>query len=102
MCIIYIILKKGGDYLPEDTKLESQDNSSSDFEEDFSVTFATKENVDGEETVILTSEEVANNWMRKALESFDPSNRQFSVYLNEESSAGGTSTNLKELNAISR
>lgn len=102
MCIIYIILKKGGDYLPEDTKLESQDNSSSDFEEDFSVTFATKENVDGEETVILTSEEVANNWMRKALESFDPSNRQFSVYLNEESSAGGTSTNLKELKELSR
>lgn len=88
--------------MPEDTKLESQDNSSSDFEEDFSVTFATKENVDGEETVILTSEEVANNWMRKALESFDPSNRQFSVYLNEESSAGGTSTNLKELKELSR
>lgn len=102
MCVIYIVLKKGGDYLPEDTKLETQNNSSSDFEEDFSVTFTTKENVDGEETVILTSEEVANNWMRKALEGFDPSNRQFSVYLNEESSAGNTATNLKELKELSK
>lgn len=102
MCVIYIVLKKGGDYLPEDTKLETQNNSSSDFKEDFSVTFATKENVDGEETVILTSEEVANNWMRKALEGFDPSNRQFSVYLNEESSAGNTATNLKELKELSK
>lgn len=102
MCVIYIVLKKGGDYLPEDTRLETQNNSSSDFEEDFSVTFATKENVDGEETVILTSEEVANNWMRKALEGFDPSNRQFSVYLNEESSAGNTATNLKELKELSK
>lgn len=102
MCVIYIVLKKGGDYLPEDTKLETQNNSFSDFEEDFSVTFATKENVDGEETVILTSEEVANNWMRKALEGFDPSNRQFSVYLNEESSAGNTATNLKELKELSK
>lgn len=102
MCVIYIVLKKGGDYLPEDTKLETQNNSSSDFKEDFSVTFATKENVDGEETVMLTSEEVANNWMRKALEGFDPSNRQFSVYLNEESSAGNTATNLKELKELSK
>ena len=102
MCVIYIVLKKGGDYLPEDTKLETQNNSSSDFKEDFSVTFATKENVDGEETVILTSEEVANNWMRKALEGFDPSNRQFSVYLNEESSAGNAATNLKELKELSK
>lgn len=53
--------------------------------EDFSVTFASKKNTDGDETVILTSEDIAKDWMAKALQSFDPSNRQYSVYLNEKS-----------------
>ena len=75
MCLFYIILKKGGDYLPEKENKQMDINLGAESEEDFNVTFATKENIDGEETVILTSEEVANNWMRKALDSFDPSNR---------------------------
>ena len=103
MRFINIFLKKGGGYLPGNNEKGKIDiDSISDSEEDFSVTFATKEKIDGEETVILTSEEVANNWMRKALDSFDPSNRQFSVYLNEESSNGNAITNLKELKELSR
>lgn len=63
-------------------------NSTSNHEqksEDFSVTFASPKNTDGDETVILTSEDIAKDWMAKALQSFDPSNRQYSVYLNEQS-----------------
>ena len=63
-------------YLPEETKVDVI----STMEEDFSVTFASKHNTDGEETVILTSEEIAKNWMEEALRSFDPSNKQYSVY----------------------
>lgn len=51
--------------------------------EDFSVTFASTVKSDGEEVAILTSEEIASNWLKDALKSFDPSNRQYSVQLNE-------------------
>ena len=80
----------------------TESNNSSTSEEDFSVTFASKKNVDGEETVILTSEEIAQNWMTKALQSFDPSNRQYSVYLNDESSAGNEKTTLDDLENLSK
>lgn len=53
--------------------------------EDFSVTFASNVNSDGEEVAILTSEERAKHWMEEALQSFDPTNKQYSVYLNEQS-----------------
>lgn len=55
-----------------------------DSKEDFNVTFASNVNSDGEEVAILTSEEMAKSWMEEALKSFDPSNRQYSVYLNEQ------------------
>lgn len=58
---------------------------STDSKEDFNVTFASNVNSDGEEVAILTSEEMAKSWMEEALRSFDPSNRQYSVYLNEQS-----------------
>lgn len=53
--------------------------------EDFSVTFASNVNSDEEEIAVLTSEEIAKHWMEEALKSFDPSNKQYSVYLNEQS-----------------
>lgn len=67
--------------------------------EDFSVTFASKENKDGEEAVILTSEEIAQKWMTEALQSFDPGNRQFSTQLRDDSSfnTGATLDDLKNL-----
>jgi Flp pilus assembly pilin Flp len=40
---------------------------------------------DGNEIKILTSEEKTEKWINNALDSFDPSNRQYSTYLNEES-----------------
>lgn len=58
---------------------------STDFKEDFNITFASNVNENGEEVAILTSEEMAKSWMEEALKSFDPSNRQYSVYLNEQS-----------------
>lgn len=58
---------------------------SSKNDEDFSVTFASNANSDGEEIAILTSEERAKHWMEEALQSFDPTNKQYSVYLNEQS-----------------
>ena len=66
-------------------------------EEDFSVTFASKENTDGNETVILTSEE----WMSKALQSFDPSNGQYSVYLKEQP-FGDDSVTLDDIKLLSK
>lgn len=71
-------------------------------EEDFNITFATKTDVDGEEAVILTSEEIAQDWLTKALQSFDPSNKQYSVYLNEDSNASGGIISLEELKDLSK
>lgn len=59
--------------------------ASTESTEDFSVTFASNVNSDGEEVAILTSEEIAKHWMEEALKSYDPTNRQYSVYLNEQS-----------------
>lgn len=89
--------------MPESTENNINNNdSSSTSEEDFSVTFASKANDDGEKAVILTSEQIAQDWMTKALQSFDPSNRQYSVYLNEESSAGSEKTTLDDLENLAR
>lgn len=83
--------------MPEETKVDVTSTT----EEDFSVTFASKHNTDGEETVILTSEEIAKNWMEEALRSFDPSNKQYSVYLNEHSDTDKRIT-LDDLKILSR
>lgn len=70
-----------------------------DSKEDFNITFASNVNENGEEVAILTSEEMAKSWMEEALKSFDPSNRQYSVYLNEQSGSDTemTITDLKRL-----
>ena len=69
--------------MPKNTKskINSSSVSVSDSEnnEDFSVTFASNVNSDGDEIVILTSEEIAKHWMEEAFKSFDPSNKQYSV-----------------------
>lgn len=70
--------------MPEN-KTDNSSAVSSENSEDFSVTFASNVNSDGEEVAILTSEEIAKHWMEDALKSFDPTNRQYSVYLNEQS-----------------
>ena len=89
--------------MPERTETKvNNNNSSSTSEEDFSVTFASKANVDGEEAVILTSEQIAQNWMTKALQSFDPSNRQYSVYLNDESNSNSEKTTLNDLEELAK
>lgn len=63
---------------------ENITTESIDSNEDFNITFASNINENGEEVAILTSEEMAKSWMEEALKSFDPSNRQYSVYLNEQ------------------
>lgn len=70
--------------MPEN-KTDTSSTVSSENKEDFSVTFASNVNSDGEEIAILTSEERAKHWMEEALQSFDPTNKQYSVYLNEQS-----------------
>ena len=70
--------------LPEN-KTDTSSAVSSENNEDFSVTFASNVNSDGEEVAVLTSEERAKHWMEEALQSFDPTNKQYSVYLNEQS-----------------
>lgn len=70
--------------MPEN-KTDTSSTVSSENNEDFSVTFASNVNSDGEEVAILTSEERAKHWMEEALQSFDPTNKQYSVYLNEQS-----------------
>ena len=67
--------------MPEN-KTDTSSTVSSESSEDFNVTFASNVNSDGEEIAILTSEEIAKHWMEEALKSFDPTNRQYSVYLN--------------------
>lgn len=70
--------------MPEN-KTDTSSTVSSGNKEDFSVTFASNVDSDGEEIAILTSEERAKHWMEEALQSFDPTNKQYSVYLNEQS-----------------
>ena len=70
--------------MPEN-KTDTSSAVSSESNEDFSVTFASNVNSDGEEIAILTSEKKAKHWMEEALQSFDPTNKQYSVYLNEQS-----------------
>ena len=84
MCFDNRILRKDGDNLPEN-KTNNSSTVSPESSEDFSVTFASSVNSDGEEIAILTSEEIAKHWMEEALKSYDPTNRQYSVYLNEQS-----------------
>lgn len=86
--------------MPESKETTKEVNNSK--EEDFNITFATKTDVDGEEAVILTSEEIAQDWLTKALQSFDPSNKQYSVYLNEDSNANGGIISLEELKDLSK
>lgn len=69
--------------------------------EDFSVTFASNVNSDGEEVAILTSEEMAKHWMDEALKHFDPTNRQYSVYLNDKSSSNEKLT-LDDIKRLAR
>ena len=70
--------------MPEN-KTDTSSAVSSENNEDFSITFASSVNSDGEEIAILTSEERVKHWMEEALQSFDPTNKQYSVYLNEQS-----------------
>lgn len=68
-----------------ENKTDTSSTVSSENSEDFSVTFASNVDSDGEEVAILTSEERVKHWMEEALQSFDPTNKQYSVYLNEQS-----------------
>lgn len=86
--------------MPESKETIKEVNNSK--KEGFNITFATKTDVDGEEAVILTSEEIAQDWLTKALQSFDPSNKQYSVYLNEDSNASGGIISLEELKDLSK
>lgn len=70
--------------MPEN-KTDTSSTVSSENKEDFSVTFASNVDSSGEKIAILTSEERAKHWMEEALQSFDPTNKQYSVYLNEQS-----------------
>jgi len=75
-----------------DEKLISS-SSDSGSDEDFSVTFTSVAENESEDTVVLTSEAIAQKWMTDALNSFKNSNRQYSVSLNEKN-AGGLSDRL--------
>lgn len=85
--------------MPENINSNKDDSYSS---ENFNVIFASKENVDGEETVILTSEELTKSWLERALHSFDPTNRQYSAYLNEESGSCNEKLTLEEINTLAK
>lgn len=52
-------------------------------EDDFSVTIAT--DIKEENTVVVTTTEKAEQWMAEAMQKYDPSNRQYSTYLNDMS-----------------
>lgn len=52
--------------------------------ENFEVTLAST--TDDGNTMILTSSEMAEKWLSEAIHKYDPSNRQYSAYLNDRSS----------------
>lgn len=52
-------------------------------EDDFSVTIAT--DIKEDNTVVITTTERAEKWMSEAMQKYDPSNRQYSTYLNDMS-----------------
>src|SRR5574344_1143422 len=52
--------------------------------ENFEVTYASK--TDDDETIVLTSTEIAEKWLSEALKKYDPTNRQYSAILNDKSS----------------
>ena len=99
MCVFNIILGKGGDYLSKSTQTSINNKDFPIIDEDFSVTFASKSETGDEEVVMLTSEQIAQEWMTKALQSFDPSNRQYSVYLKDSDSDNGVA-HFEELNKL--
>lgn len=84
-----------------DNKTNNSSTVSSDNNEDFSVTFASNVNSDGEEVAILTSEERIKHWMEEALQSFDPTNKQYSAYLNEQSGEDSKLT-LEDIKQLAR
>lgn len=86
--------------MPEN-KTDTSSTVSSENSEDFSVTFASNVDSDGEEIAILTSEERAKHWMEEALQSFDPTNKQYSVYLNEQSGEDSKLT-IKDIKRLAR
>ena len=69
--------------------------------DDFKVAFATNVESDDDTTIVLTSEQIAQNWMRKALESYNPYNRQYSVQLNEQTSTGSDSLSFEDIKQLS-
>lgn len=69
--------------------------------DDFKVAFATNVESDDDTTIVLTSEQIAQNWMRKALESYNPYNRQYSVQLNEQTSIGSDSLSVEDIKQLS-
>jgi len=87
--------------LPDKNSEKETPSLTENQDEDFSVTFASKTNTDGNETVILTSEDIAKQWMSKAMQSFDPSNRQYSVYLNEQT-YGDDSITLDDIRLLAK
>lgn len=86
--------------MPEN-KTDMSSTTVSKNSEDFNVTFASNVNSDGEEIAILTSEEIAKHWMEEALKSFDPTNRQYSVYLNEQS-GDNTKLTIEDIKQLAR
>lgn len=66
-------------------------------EEDFGVTLGTK--IDND-TVLLTSTEMSKDWLEKAMQNYDSSNKQYSSYLND-SSFGNAILSDEEIDKLS-
>ena len=70
--------------------------------ENFDVIFASDVDNDGEETVVLTSEQMTEKMLKEALSRFDPTNRQYSVLLNGESSNSYNNYTLESLKLLAK
>jgi len=64
--------------------------------EDFEVIYASQPD---ENTVVLTSKDIAEKWLRAAIERYDPSNAIYSTYLKEGASSSDTLT-LDTINTL--
>lgn len=68
---------------------------------DFNITFASTINDTNDETIILTSEQITQGWLNDALKRFDPGNRQYAVYLNDDNNSVNNIT-LDEIKELSK
>lgn len=70
---------------------------------DYKVIIASEQEDNGDETVIVTAENIkkqTESWLYDAMQRFDRKGRQYSVRFNEDASTGSSSTTIEDLKEL--